>query len=108
MGKSGGCVADSRLGVQIRERGSRGRRVLSPPVHAACHDHLWGKLFDSSRGVADRFPLLEEGEEGEGQPKRSDGIRMQAIIEVFFLQVIEVGLFKRFCRLLGRLFELAY
>lgn len=101
-------MADSRLGVQIWERGSRGRRILSPPVHTACHDHLRGEFLASSGGVADCLPLLEKGKEGEGQPERSDGIRMQAILKVFFIQIVEIGLFERFCCLLSRLFELAY
>lgn len=87
-------MANSRLGEEVRERRSAGRRILRPAVHAAGHDHLWGELPSSDGCVAYLLPLLEKRKEGESQPVWSNCHRVQAVVEIFFLDVVKVRCFE--------------
>ena len=98
-------MANSRLGEQIRERRSAGRRILRPSVHATGHDYLWGELPTSNGCVAYLFPLLKKRKEGKGQPVWSNGHRVQAVVEVFFLDIIEVRCFEGLGGVLCRFLE---
>lgn len=84
------CMANRRLGVHVRETESRGGRVLRPAVHTTRHHHLRDEPLSARDGTAQFLPLLQQREEREGHPVGTGRVCVYDVVEVFFLEVIEV------------------
>ena len=74
---------------------------LGPAVHGRCHDNL--RCETLAAGAA--LPLLEEGEECEGEPVRADSVGGQSLVKVLFGDRIEVRFHERLCLCLSRRLE---
>lgn len=84
------CMANRRFGVHVRETESRSSRVLCPAVHTARHHHLRDKFPSARDGTAQFLPFLQQREERERHPIGTDRVCAYDVVEVFFLEVIEV------------------
>ena len=87
-------VAGSWKHVHVRQLSQRLEcTYLGPAVHTRCHHNLGSEPCPTR----DRLPLLEQGEEREGEPVWADCVRMEAVLKVLLGDFIEVRLSEGFC-----------